>query len=212
MHSTLVSECAGLATALLWAIAAMCWAELGRRMPPTGAAAMRMVLAIAAMILLHLALFGTAWPTRLPPAAFWMLAFSGLVGSGIGDVLYFHSIRQIGPRLTLTIISLTPAAAALLAMLPPMHEHLALQEIAGMGIAICGVLWVVLEKDGRNAWPASPANFKYGTFLAVISVLCQALGYVSSRAGMNAFTAAPVPAFSATLVRVAAGCLRNFAF
>ena len=82
-------------------MAAMCWAELGRRMHPTAAAAMRLVLAVVAMAVIHLALYSTPLPTSLPPTAFWVLAISGLVGAGIGDVFHFHSIQRIGPRLTL---------------------------------------------------------------------------------------------------------------
>ena len=207
MSSTVVSELAGLATSLLWAMAALCWAALSRRIHPTIVAAMRLVLAVAAMVAIHLALYGTPWPLHLPARAFWILTLSGLAGAGIGDVFYFHSIQQIGPRQTLTITALAPVVAALLALLPPMHEHLSHQEIAGMALAIGGVIWVVMEKDGRVAWPTTPATFRMGVTLAVLSLFCQALGFTCSRAGMGAFTAVPVPAFSASLIRVAAGSL-----
>ena len=205
MTNILTSELAGLATALLWAFTAICWGILGRRIHPTAVAALRLVLAAAVMTVVHFVIYGSFWPTQLPGRALGVIALSGLAGAGIGDIFYFHGIQKIGPRLSLTIAALTPVVATLLATLPPMHEHLSLQIIAGMVLAIGGVAWVVLEKDGRTAWPTTPAGFRQGVILAVLSVFFQALGYVCSRAGMNAFTTTPVPSISATLIRLCAG-------
>jgi len=127
---------------------------------------------------------------------------------GIGDTLYIHGIHRIGPRLTLTITTLSPAIAALFALLPPMHERLSLLQVGGLAMAIAGVTLVVAERKGREAWPAAPAAFRAGIVLSVVSAVCQAFGYLSSRIGMNDFSAVPVPPFSATLIRVIAACLR----
>jgi len=207
MPSTLTCEFAGLATALLWALAAMCWAVLSRRIHPTAVATIRLVFATIALAAIHFALYGRPWPTDVPSKAFWVLCLSGVVGAGLGDVLYFHSIQRIGPRLTMTITALAPVAAAWMALWLPMHEKMSWQEIAGMVLAVGGVAWVVAEKSGRAAWPSTPASFRQGVILAVLSLFCQAVGFVCSRLGMNAFTSTPVPAFSATLIRVAMACL-----
>jgi len=207
MSSTILSEFAGLSTAFLWALAAMCWAALSRRIRPTAVATMRLILAAIALTVIHFALYGHPWPTDISSKAIGMLCLSGVVAAGIGDVLYFHSIQRIGPRLTLTVTTLAPVVAALMALLLPMNEHMSWQEVCGMVLAVSGVAWVVAEKSGRQAWPTSPDLFRQGVVLAVLSVFCQAIGFVSSRVGMNAFTSTPVPAFSATLIRVTAGGL-----
>lgn len=207
MHSVLVSELAGLGAALFWGLAAICWGELSRKAHSTVVATMRLVLAVAALGAIHFARHGTLWPTDLPPAALGMLAFSGVVASGLGDVLYFHAIQRIGPRLTLTILTLSPVGATLLARLPPLHETMSPQQIGGMALAVAGVTWVVAEKSGRQSWPSTPGSFRRGVALAVASVVCQAIGFLSSRLGLIACSAAPVPPFSAALVRVTSACL-----
>jgi drug/metabolite transporter (DMT)-like permease len=210
MSPTLTSELAGLGTALLWASSAMCWAVLSRRINPTAVSTVRLVFAVAALAAIHCARYDLPWPTGLSSTAFWVLCLSGVVGAGLGDLFYFHSLRRIGPRLTMTICALTPVAAALLALLPPIRERMSGQEVIGMALAIGGVIWVVSEKHGRTAWPSTPASFRQGVILSILSVLCLAVSFISARLGMNAFTAAPVPAFSATLLRVTAACLWTF--
>jgi drug/metabolite transporter (DMT)-like permease len=133
-----------------------------------------------------------------------VLALSGVLGAGLGDVLYFHSLALIGPRLSMTIVSTAPVGTALIALLPPLRERMSVAAVAGMLLAVGGVVWVVAERRGREAWPAEPEEFRRGVLLGVASVVCLSAGFVASRAGMNAFGAAPVPALSATLVRVTA--------
>ncbi len=207
MHSSLVSELAGIATALLWGAAAFCWGELSRRMHSTAVAAVRLALAVVPLSAMHFAWYGSFWPADVPAASVGMLCLSGVVAAGIGDTLYIHGIHRIGPRLTLTITTLSPAIAALFALLPPMHERLSLLQVGGLAMAIAGVTLVVAERKGREAWPAAPAAFRAGIVLSVVSAVCQAFGYLSSRIGMNDFSAVPVPPFSATLIRVIAACL-----
>jgi drug/metabolite transporter (DMT)-like permease len=211
MSTTLLCEFAGLATALLWGLAAMCWAVLGRRgIHPTTAATMRLVFATAALVALHAVLYGTPWPSQLSWTACWVLALSGAAGPGIGDVFYFHGIQRIGPRLTMTVTALTPVASALLARLSPMHERMTWLEVGGMLLAVAGVAWVVAEKSGRDAWPSTPAAFRQGVICCILSVLFQAGSNVLGRYGLVA-AGAPVAPFSAALVRVAAGCACSWA-
>lgn len=204
MVSIPINELAGLGAAILWAGSALCWASLGRRMSPTVVATVRLLVAIAALALLHRMLFGRFWPASLPRGTFWTLCLSGIIGAGAGDVLYMHSLSMIGPRLCMTLASLAPVFSALLVLPPPMSERLTGLEIAGMVMAVGGVVWVVAEPRGREAWPATPARFRRGVLLAVLSAVCLSLGFITSRAGMTHFTPEPVPAFSATLVRVTA--------
>ena len=95
----------------------------------------------------------------------------------------------------------------MLALLPPMHERMSWTEVAGMLLAVGGVAWVVMEKSGRAAWPSTRAAFRQGVLFAVLSVLFQAASNVLSRIGMTAVTGAPVSPISASLIRVAAGCV-----
>lgn len=210
MSSTFTCEIAGLATAFLWACSAMCWAALSRRIHPTVVCTVRLFFAVVVLAAIHFALYGRIWPNDMPSRAFWVLCLSGVAGAGLGDLFYFHSLRRIGPRLTMTITALAPVGAALIALLPPMNERMHGQEVAGMVLAVGGVAWVVSEKRGREAWPTTPASFRQGLILSVLSVLCLSAAFVSSRVGMNSFTTAPVPAFSATLTRVSAACLWSF--
>jgi len=207
ISSTCASELAGLGTAIFWAFSAICWAFLGRRASPTSVSVVRLLLASIILMGIHAALFGSLWPTAIPPKAMAVLILSGLAGAALGDVFYFHSVSLLGPRLAMTISALAPVVAALLGLFPPLSEKMTLLEIVGMLVAVGGVVWVVSEKHGRQAWPTTPHSLRQGILLGLIGSFFQAVGFVCSRIGMNVFTANHVEPFSATVVRVTAACV-----
>ena len=206
MTGTLTSELAGLATAVLWACSAMVWGVLGRRrgIAPTAVATMRLAIASALLLTGHALFYGRFWPAGVPPKALALLVLSGVAGIGVGDLLYFKSLVLIGPRLSMTLGSLAPVVAAVLAWLPPMRERLDWRGATGMLLAIGGVIWVVMEKRGRESWPTTPAGFRRGVVYSVLNVLVTAVAFLCSRAGMVYCSASPVPPFSAACIRVAA--------
>jgi drug/metabolite transporter (DMT)-like permease len=209
MSATLTSELAGLATAVLWACSAMCWSVLGRRrrIAPTAMATMRLVIASTLLFAGHALFYGRIWPAGVSPEALALLALSGVAGAGVGDILYFRSLMLIGPRLSMTLASLAPVVAALLAWLPPMRERLDWRGGAGMALALGGVIWVVSEKRGREAWPTTPDGYWRGVAASILSVLVTAVAFLCSRAGMLGGGGEPVPAYSATCIRVAAAAV-----
>ncbi len=198
-------ELAGLATAFLWSLSAIAWSHAGRRIGAVAVATIRITLAAIVLSLLHAALQGGFWPRGIPPASMALLAVSGVVGACFGDILFFHALKELGPRLGMMVNCVCPALTALVAWGPPLREALNGYALAGMALTLGGVAWVVAEEPHATAWPLPPGGRRRGVLFALAGIVCFAFGYVLSRLGMGGHVAGGLTPFSAALVRVAAG-------
>lgn len=201
-----------LATACLWAMSATAWGFAGRRVDSLCVAAARLLLAAVMIAGAHWAIFGVPWPVDLAADSLVLLAASGALAMGLGDMCGFRSIFLIGPRLSTVIGSLTPIATTAIAWIAA-KEALSLRAVSGIVVIVAGVAWVVSEPRGKAAWLPGRGNFRRGVLLALGSNVCCAVGYIFSRSALNGgprwLTSGadlpPVGAVPATLVRLTAG-------
>jgi len=200
-------ELAGLGCALVWSLSAIAWSHAGRRVGSTVVATARLTLAAPALALVHAAVYGAPWPLDAAPRPMALMIASGVLGAGLGDLLFFRALKLLGPRVGMLFNCLAPAVAAMLARLPPLGERLNPWALAGMVLAMGGVAWVIEEEPSVRAWPTPPGHRAQGAAFALAGILCFAGGYVLSRMGMSGAGAAGLPPVSATLVRVASAGL-----
>jgi drug/metabolite transporter (DMT)-like permease len=138
----------------------------------------------------------------MPRDSLLLLAGSGALAAGFGDMLWFRSLVVLGPRVGMLIMSLCPVATAVLAY-ASMREALGATQIAGMLLTVGGVAWVIAEGRKRQSWQRPHgSSFAGGVFCAVTSTILVAAGMVMSRMALAG--RADVSAFSGSLVRVAA--------
>lgn len=185
----MTGELAALCAALVWALASVIFARLGRqRVSPL---AMNLVKCAVALGLMSLTLKwqGGAWlPMTQSTRGFVLLSVSGIVGLTIGDTAYFHALKRLGARRTLLLATLGPPTTALLAW-PALGEALTWTKVFGMALTLTGVLWVISErapapKDPSQAQaPTSRATLAWGVGFALVAVLCQASGNVLTKMG-----------------------------
>jgi drug/metabolite transporter (DMT)-like permease len=177
-----VGPAAGVATAMLWTATSLFFTAAGRRIGPTLVNTFRLVLAVALHAGTHKLFAGTWWPTAVSGQIYY-LALSGIVGLSIGDQALFTAFMDIGPRLSLLIMTTSPLFAALFGWLA-LGETL--QPLAGIGVVLTvgGVGWVVLERPltavGRN-----PPHRSRGIILAFVGSVCQAGGLLLSKQGIG---------------------------
>lgn len=197
----LAGELAGLGTALLWGLSALAWSVAGRQIGAVAVTCLRITLAAAVLSAAHWVLFGAPFPANIPPEAFWLLVVSGGLGAGVGDLCFFRGLVLIGPRLGMLILSLAPFLSALMAYLAPLRESLGLWALVGIALTVGGVVRVVSEPRGRQAWQAPPGQFRQGVLMCLAGTVLMAGGLVLAKMGMRAGAGA----FPAALVRVVAG-------
>jgi drug/metabolite transporter (DMT)-like permease len=201
---TYTGELAALAASFLFAATSTCFTLAGRKVGSLVVNRTRLVFAVALLALLHLAL-RTPLPIQAESQRWLWLGLSGLAGLVLGDAFLFQAFVWIGPRLSMLLMSLAPVIAALLGWLF-LGETLAPIQLLGMALALGGVAWVVLERNGRQhpppVTPPEPKNERYlaGVLFGLLGASGQALGLVLAKPGV----AGGFPPISATLLRMLA--------
>ncbi len=173
------------------------------------------VLRMALALVFSLVLFGVVTGNPLPPGASteacgWML-LSGLVGYVIGDFCLFQCYIIIGSRYGQLFMTLAPLAAALMAWIS-LGQQMTQMSIVAMLVTLSGIGISVLGRGEHHKVSLRlPLN---GVLFAIGAALCQGIGLVLSKIGMDHYEASAlaeagtpewlVP-FSANFYRCVAG-------
>ena len=140
------------------------------------------VLRMALALLFSLVLFGVVTGNILPPGASseamgWML-LSGLVGYVIGDFCLFQCYIIIGSRYGQLFMTLAPLAAALMAWVT-LGQQMKVT-LLGIGISVLG------RGEHHKVSLKLPLN---GVLFAIGAAVCQGVGLVLSKIGMDHYDA-----------------------
>ena len=166
---------------------------------------------MALALVFSLALFGVVTGSILPPgasaeAAGWML-LSGLVGYVIGDFCLFQCYIIIGSRYGQLFMTLAPLTAALMAWVT-LGQQMTEMSILAMLVTLFGIGISVLGRGEHHRVSLKlPLN---GVLFAIGAAICQGVGLVLSKIGMDHYEAvADMPEwlvpFSANFYRCVAG-------
>jgi drug/metabolite transporter (DMT)-like permease len=161
---------------------------------------LRLVMAAILLIMIHRLLFGSSLPLNAGADRWFWLGLSGITGLVLGDVFLFQAYKQIGPHLTMLMMSLAPAIAALVAWLF-LKETLKPVEIAGIMLTIGGIAWVVMDRNGGIKNGSNGVYSKLylsGILFGLAAAAGQAIGLVLSKRGM----VGNFSAISANLIRM----------
>ena len=210
-ESRFLGESAALAAAFLWAAATLMFGRLGRQLSPLLLNIVKGVFAVG-LILITLTLqqlneVAPAIAFELPLKATIYLLLSGAVGIGIGDTAYFATINALGARRALLLETLAPPVAAVLAW-SFLSERLSVTAIAGIGLTLVGVAWVISERvpekdQGLKVEPVDRPSAVWASLgVAMLAVFSQASGAVLSRAALADTAIAPL---WSSLLRLVAG-------
>ena len=175
---TYFGELISIGVAFSWTATALLSEFGSKRLGNLTLNVLRMLLAI----LFSLVLFGVVTGSPLPPgasaeAAGWML-LSGLVGYVIGDFCLFQCYIIIGQL----FMTLAPLAAALMAWLT-LGQQMKAMSIVAMLVTLLGIGISVLGRGEHHKVSLKlPLN---GVLFAIGAAVCQGVGLVLSKIGMD---------------------------
>lgn len=138
-----------------------------------------------------------------------VLTASGLIGIFIGDTALFAALNRLGPRRTGVLFATHAVFSAMLGYWF-LQERLGFQALLGGALVMGGVMMAIAlgrHKDETHAWESNHGSLWAGVALGLLAALCQALGSVIAKPVMLA----GVDPLAATVVRVSATCLAQFA-
>jgi len=186
-------EVSALVTAVFWSCSAIVFSAATVR---AGAIPVNVARLLLAALYLALLVPVTGLGLSLSVSQISLLALSGVIGLAFGDSFLFKAFGELGARVTMLIMSGSPAVAALLAWLV-LHETLSYGGILGILVTLAGVALVVA---GNN--DGSPAPFAWrGLTFAVLAAVGQGVGLIFAK---MAFLEGEINGFVATLVRILA--------
>jgi drug/metabolite transporter (DMT)-like permease len=195
-------------TLILWSLTPFFFRATGRLIGPFATNLLRLSIAFPVLLLACALAFPwtgfagfPAWDTVL------LLAVSGALGLGLGDLLLYRSLFRVGPERSSLLMTLAPVITAAAAWIV-LEEFLSAGQIAGMALVLGGVL-VAVWAPAVNAAPASAgttaASRWNGAANGVAAALCQGIGSVMAREAF--LREADLSPLYATTVRIGAAAL-----
>ena len=192
-----LGELAALIAALLWAVSSVVYSRVGLKIPPLQLNFYKGIIAIA-LIVVTLILQGMTF-RDISWFNLVLLAFSGVIGIGLGDTAYFSALNSLGARRTLLLETASPPIGGLLAFLF-IGETLSYLAWCGILLTGIGIAWVISERNPSNNLTVSPMGIMWG----ILAAIAQALGAVISR---FALINSDIDPLSSTLIRLIGGLI-----
>jgi drug/metabolite transporter (DMT)-like permease len=176
-----IGEIAGLLTSFFFALNSVFITKAGQQVGAVVSNRTRVFFALLYLAAINLVLYRQPFAFHASSDRWLWLSLSGIVGLALGDAFLFQSYLSIGPRLGNLLLSLSPVIAALEAWVF-LDQHLRIGQMAGIALALAGIVWVVLER--RTGREPVPSHIISGIVLGVVAAFCQATGLVLSRQGL----------------------------
>ena len=169
---------------------------------------LRMALALLFGAVMFWIVTGSPLPSGVTPEACWWMLLSGLVGYVIGDFCLFQCYIIIGSRYGQLFMTLAPLATALTAWVA-LRQQMTPMSIVAMMVTLCGIGISVLGRGEHHRVSLKlPLN---GVLYAIGAALCQGVGLVLSKIGMDCYQTDAEEAwlvpFSANFLRCVAGII-----
>lgn len=187
-------------TAIFWTITAISFELAGKKIGSLSVNYLRLIIGFILISVFTTFSRGMFLPLDATVDAWIWLSVSGLIGFVIGDLFLFQAYLEIGSRISMLIMALSPPLTALLGFIT-MREVISFYGIVGMVITILGIFVVVLVKNPEGN------NFKFsksikGIVYAFIGALGQSFGLIFSKMGMGSYDP-----FAATQIRIISGII-----
>ncbi|MCP4228932.1 MAG: DMT family transporter [bacterium] len=172
-------EALSLLAAVFWATAIIFFKKSGDTVHPAALNLFKNSLAFVLFIPTAY-LFGETLFRDAPLSHYALLFLSGVIGLGIGDVLFLKSLNLLGAGLTAIVSCLwAPFIAGMSIVF--LHEHLSVLQIIGIMLVAVAVLVATL----RTKSDISRHDLAWGLFWGVLALVSMAVGIVMIKPLLN---------------------------
>ena len=171
-----MGELMSIGAALVWSFSVILFKQTGVHHP----LGMNLFKNLVAIVLLGLTMWIAGIPVdRTRSGEDWgMLAFSGLMGIGLADTLFFAALARLGPGF-LAVVECAYAPFVVLVSVFWLQEELAPPFYFGAVAVVIGLALATLEPADEGSRDEGRKGWWEGVFLAVFAVAAMAVGIVS---------------------------------
>lgn len=208
-----IGELISIGVAFSWTATALLSEFGSKRLGNLTLNVLRMGLALLFSLVLFGVVTGSPLPAGVPAEACGWMLLSGLVGYVIGDFCLFQCYILIGSRFGQLFMTLAPLSAALMAWIT-LGQQMKPMSIVAMLVTLFGIGISVLGRGNHHMVSLKlPLN---GVLFAIGAAMCQGIGLVLSKIGMDHYDMAAMAKagvsewlipFSANFYRCIAGII-----
>lgn len=187
-----IGEISALSAAVLWSFSSFLFTALSIRI---GTLQLNLWRLVSALLLIYITILLTGIQINLTEMQYLLLFFSGIAGLVLGDTFLFASFKRIGPRISMLIMSLNPAIAAVVAYFV-LNETISGWGIFGMVLTLSGIVFVIIQKNVKN----TRFNITVlGIVFAFLAAFGQGIGLILAK---MAHAEGEINSLVATLIRI----------
>ncbi len=192
-----IGELAALAAALFWSVNSIVLTEATHLV---GTFAVNLGRLVFASLLLLITILVLGVEIHLSSMQVLLLISSGAMGLIVGDTAMLKAYKDIGPRLTMLLMALTPPMAALMAFIF-LNETLTVLQTSGIFLTMIGIVLVIIQK--RSQGEIFHFTLK-GTIAGIIAAFGQAAGLILVK---QAFEIGVINEFLAAFIRISSAVI-----
>lgn len=188
-----IGEILSIGVAISWTATALFAEVASKRIGSLPLNVTRMVISLVLFAITLWLAIGVPYPRFADASTLGWLILSGVVGYVIGDYCLFQGYIFIGSRFGQLFMSLSAPSAAITGRLL-LGEQMRPLAIVGMCVTLTGIALSILSKeDGKSGRESASIRLKLpfkGILYACGAGVCQGIGLVLSKCGMEAYHAA----------------------
>ena len=174
MISSYFGELSALSAALCWSIAVIIFKSASKTLSPILITALKNSIALFSFLLLFMFLDIPLWYSDFEYSDYFKIFISGILGMGIGDILFIYALSQIGANRIAIMNCFEPAVIYCFSILF-LGTILTLQQLTGFAIVIISLLIISYENDIQEI---DPSIKKQGMIIQIIAILLSSFGIV----------------------------------
>lgn len=192
-------EISALITAFLWSATAVLFEKSAKKV---GSAVVNMTRLIIAFFLLSITILIAGLDLSISADQIFFLSLSGITGLVFGDGFLFKALQYVGARISMIVMSFSPALASILAYFF-LGEEITILGLLGMAITLAGIISVATENRQKDEG-INRSIEKRGLLYALFGALGQAVGLIFAK---EAFSLGDMNGFVATIFRISAASI-----
>ena len=174
INSIYFGELAALSAAICWSIAVIIFKSASKSLSPLLITALKNSIALFSFIILFLLFDIPIWYDGFSNTDYIKIIVSGILGMGIGDILFIYALSQIGANRVAILNCFEPAVIYCFSILM-LGTILTTQQFIGFIIVIISLLIVSYEKDIKDI---DPYIKKRGIILQLTAIFLSSIGIV----------------------------------
>ena len=174
INSSYFGEIAALSAAICWSIAVIIFKSASKLLSPFLITALKNSIALISFIVFFLLFDIPLWYDGFSNTDYIKIVVSGILGMGIGDILFIYALSKIGANRVAIINCFEPAIIYCFSILI-LGTILTTQQLIGFIIVIISLLIISYENDIKDI---NPHLKKRGIIIQLTAIFLSSLGIV----------------------------------